>query len=163
LEFIMRLLLFAFALAGTVWVHPVARSDDSPEVKKELEKFQGRWRVDSIDMGDPNNTPAADVVKTMRIEIKGDNLAFYHGDDKAGDATLKINPKEKHVDLKSNQERGTLLGIYAFDGEKLKMCLVGPPDGKERERPKKFEARKLEDGEHALLVLEREKKQPSPP
>lgn len=126
--------------------------------KKELEKFAGKWKPVEIKMPECMPAPPADELKQMRFVFKEDTMTLWRGEEEGTSATITLNPEKKHIDLKATSRgKGKMVGIYEFKDGKLRLCLVGPPDEKERPRPTSFEAKKLDDGEQALVVLEKAK------
>jgi uncharacterized protein (TIGR03067 family) len=150
LEFTMRksaLLLVAAALS-------LAADEVKKEpLDKEYARFEGTWRVVSLEIGGmkmPEQT-----LKDARLIIRGkeftmkEKIATYRG-------TLSIDAgkKPKTIDMKFTEgpEKGnTSYGIYELDGDNFKLCLT--ITGKNR--PTEFAA-KPKSG-HGLEVLKREK------
>jgi len=95
------------------------------EMKKEMEAFQGEWRLTGLETdGEQRDVPDGEGA---RIVFKGDRL-LLGGEEKF---TIKIDPtcNPKIIDLipieKENKE-DVLEGIYRFRGNKLTLCLRGP-------------------------------------
>ena len=131
-----------------------------PELKKDLvhqedlRKLQGDWAVVE---GEQRGTPiAADDLKSMRFHVSGDQYEFKQaGQTEKG--TLSVDPshtpKGLDIHIVEGDQAGKLqLGIYQFDGGRLKIC-VSPPG---EERPKEFKTTEKEDD--AVLIFERPKK-----
>lgn len=161
----MRCLMFALGLTGLFVTGVATGAEDDAEVKKELARFEGRWKFEAVEMKSEQQ-PTAEQLAKMRVEFKDGKMAFFREETKVRNSSFKVDPRQKHIDLVferlPNQPEGSggtnkVLGLYAFDGDKLKICLPGPPDGNERPRPTKIEAKKLDDGEQAVMVLAREK------
>jgi uncharacterized protein (TIGR03067 family) len=97
------------------------RADDAA---KELEKLQGTWTVASVQDGGEER--ADEKSKKVSIVIKGDVFSFkMEGQPKTLDMKLKLDPsaKPKAVDLASTIREGQVAhGIYALDGDELKIC-----------------------------------------
>ncbi len=111
---------------------------DDP-AKKELEKMQGTWMYESVEM-DGKAMPA-DELKKMRITFAGDKFTVKSGDKAAEAGTQKLDPtkKPKTVDATVTEGEGkgtTMLGIYELEGDTLKACF--DPTGKKR--PTEFKA-----------------------
>jgi uncharacterized protein (TIGR03067 family) len=131
----------------------LAGADPGKQNAKELEPFQGTWKIAALEV--EGNKLDIDDFKETRLTVKGDTFtmatagATYKG-------TFKIDSakKPKMIDMSytDGPEKGkTSLGIYEIDGDTWKICigLTG------KERPKEF-ATKADSG-HALEVLKRDK------
>src|SRR5437660_163197 len=141
------LVLAAVALLPLV----VAGDDDT---KKELERFRGTWRFESIEM--EGKAVPADVLKDAVLTLDGDKftvkvpMVTYKGTFK-----VDVSKKPKTIDVTYTEgpEKGkTSRGIYELEGDTYKVCM--DPEGKQR--PTKFETKK--DSPFILEVLKREKK-----
>src|SRR5262249_45019185 len=111
---------------------------DAPkdEVKKDLDKLQGTWKLVSGEQ--EGEAMAEDGLKAAKLTVTGDKFSIKLGDFE-GDGTQKLDPtkKPKTVDAvgTGGQTQGmTYLGIYEFSGDSLKQCYAQPGD----ERPKEF-------------------------
>lgn len=103
----------------------------------ELAKFQGDWIIVSFIVdGKP---AAADVVKTIKLNVKGDVSTFTIGAVTAmGSYKLDPTKQPKWLDIlvTSGAEKGmTKLSIYEFAGQELKICHSG---ANVKDRPKEF-------------------------
>jgi RNA polymerase sigma factor (sigma-70 family) len=105
-------------LAGT----PAATAE---EPKTDQEKLQGSWVLVA---GDMNGDPAPEgYIGNFRAVFKGNKLVFRTKDDKpiprfSREWTFQLDPKAKPkaIDLQSGDHRAA--GIYALEGETLKLC-----------------------------------------
>jgi len=94
------------------------------EMKKEMEAFQGEWRLTGVEAdGKQNDVPDEERVKVV---FKDDRL-FIGGEEKF---TFKIDPvcDPRIIDLIPHEEKDkeeVLDGIYRFSGTKLTLCLRG--------------------------------------
>jgi uncharacterized protein (TIGR03067 family) len=129
---------------------------DTPKEKvmKEMERFQGTWKLESMEangMKVPEET-----FKNSKLVIKGDQFTFSQGDvDYKGSFKVDVAQKPKTIDITftDGPEKGnTIVGIYELEGDTYKVCLS--ENGKDR--PKEF-ASKAGSG-HVLEVLKREKR-----
>ncbi len=105
-----------------------ARADDQ-------EKFQGVWKAEKVVAGGME-MPAEEVSK-LTIEFKGNKAMPRHDGqtEKEGEFTLDGSKNPKNIDIKTPEGK-TALGIYEFDGDNLKICVI--KDG--GERPTKLES-----------------------
>ena len=131
----------------------LAGADPGKLNAKELEPFQGTWKIAALEV--EGNKLDIDDFKETRLTIKGDAFtmatagATYKGTFKIDSAK---KPKSIDMSYTDGPEKGkTSLGIYEIDGDTWKICigLTG------KERPKEF-ATKADTG-HALEVLKRDK------
>ena len=118
-----------------------SKSDDG---KKDLERFQGTWAGIHVQHEGETGTIAG-TESPYRFVFKGDKvtiLADVEGASPMGTFKLDATKKPKAIDLifspaGSDGKNQRILGIYAFEGEALKLCYG--PDGVER--PTRFEAK----------------------
>ena len=130
---------------------------DAPkdDAKKEQDKFQGTWKPVSAERNGEKAAPEA--VEKLRVLFAGDKLSMKDSDQAAREvATFKLDPaaKVKTIDLMltSGPEKGkTSLGIYAWDGDNMKLCIAKPGS----DRPTEFGTKAGSD--QLLLVLKKEK------
>jgi len=115
--------------------------------------------------GEPHQTEQADHrvgdEEDGRFVFSGDEFTAKKGDQVLykGKFKLDISKSPKAIDLEiveapapnEDKEGKTSLGIYALDGDDLKLCLATPG---EEDRPTKLAG---EAGKHVLLTLKREK------
>ena len=128
------LLIFgaALALGG---LGPAA--DEKPD---DAKRMQGAWAMASSNH-EGRSMPEG-LVKEFRREVRGNEYAVFRGDKEVVKGTFTLDPsrKPKAIDVKltsgPDKDR-TMLGIYEFDGEVLRLCFA--PPGKER--PKDFAAK----------------------
>ena len=121
------------------------------DVQKEVEQFQGSWRVVSGLYGGEVGADAGEY--TMVFEK--DSFVIRRGDEVVLKGRFRPDPSRtpKAIDMVIADEDGEeeVHGIYAF-GEGLKWCTSGPG---EKSRPADFAAR--EGSEYLLLTLKKEK------
>ena len=102
-------------------------ADDKDDVKKEQEKFQGEWKL----VGQ----------EEVSLKFKGDVYEFtFGGQEEKG--KMKFNPKTKpaqvDVDITDGNDAGKKqVGIYEWDGDKVKFCFA---QAGETKRPEKFDS-----------------------
>jgi uncharacterized protein (TIGR03067 family) len=126
----MRYVPLLFALVVVLPVY----ADDKDAVAKELQKLQGTWVISTVERGGE----AMPAEKGFEAVIKGGKLQFLNNGQQDHEEALEIDPGKdpKHITL-TREEQGkkrTVQGIYALDGDTLKLCL----DGSEKGRPAKF-------------------------
>ena len=99
-------------------------------IKAEMARMEGTWTFEKIVTLD-GNSPPADELKEMRLEVKGDTRLVKRGDEVTVKSTYKIDPKAspKTIDVTivegPEQLKGkTLYGIYELDGDTFKVCLT---------------------------------------
>jgi uncharacterized protein (TIGR03067 family) len=137
---------------------PLLAGDKPAEdaVRKELQKFEGTWRITSLEM-EGMKLPD-DQVKQMaaRLIIQGDQFTFKDPVS-IHKGTFKVDPgkKPKQIDITFTEgpEKGKgIQGIYKLEGDTYTLCasIAG------KERPVEF-ASKPGSG-HVLEVLKREQK-----
>jgi uncharacterized protein (TIGR03067 family) len=152
----MRLATMA-ALGALVLAVGPARADDKDKDKDKPQteqndnaKFQGTWKPEK--MVRFGNAAPADEMEKMSIEFKG-NKAIPQREgksEKEAEFTIDSTKTPKHFEIKTPDGK-TLQGIYEFDGDTLKICLV-----EEGDRPTKFDS--AEGSKNMLIVLKRQKK-----
>jgi len=127
------------------------------EAKKDKEKFQGTWKVVTLEeKGESKEEP------DVRLVFEGDEFIFKKGDDVLHKGKFKLDPSKdpKAIDLEITESvkmlnGKTSLAIYALDKDDkdaLKLCL-GEPDA---ERPKEFTG--AAETKCIFVTLKREKK-----
>lgn len=156
---IQQALLFVFLTSF------LAAADEAKDVaaKKEREKLAGTWKIVSAERDGQADKGSQNAVVTFTADGK---LTVKLAEGESGDGTYKLDPskKPKAIDYTPNfgPDKGKLHeGIYALEGETLKICRSDPS----KPRPTEF-ATKVDSGQ-MLLVLKREKtetaKAPPPP
>lgn len=134
----MRWLPFAMVLL----VVPTVRGDSKD---KDLEPFQGNWKVELIEENGQRE-PEGEAAR-YKISILRETMTVYL-DGRSETTTFKIDASTtpKSIDLTPNYgaDKGrTFKGIYEFYGDRLRIC--AKPTG---DRPKEFAS-----GEGVLILL----------
>jgi RNA polymerase sigma factor (sigma-70 family) len=134
----------AFALAvavtgsgvATVVPRALAVVEDTAKVKAELKKLQGTW----VDISYEKAGVKLEKVGEHQLKIDGETFSLSHDGKVEDQGTIKLeqsrSPGEIDLQIRKGKNEGkTGLGIYAWDGEDLKLCLGGLGGGT---RPKDF-------------------------
>lgn len=139
------------SLLVLVLVATAARADN-----KEMDRFKGTWALEKFETSYAPALPQSEVEK-VRAAFDGNKLTMTLESMTISEATFKLDPSKKpgHIDVTptTGPNKGKVsLGIYAFEGDKLKLCVASPGE----KRPTDFKVDKaLKAG---LLILKREKK-----
>ena len=133
----------------------LAADDAADPVKKELARFQGTWKLVSVETD--QNKLTEDALQHFRLKIDGDK--FSATEDKTTiHGTFKVDPtkKPKTIDIKmidAEMKEKTMLGIYELEGDTYKLC--GDMAGKTR--PTEFSVKP--GSAYVLEVLKRVKEE----
>jgi uncharacterized protein (TIGR03067 family) len=138
----------------------LAESPREEIIKKELEKFQGTWRVIAVEENG-QKVPEDKLRETVAtVEIKGNKHTLRYPGKTLGPVTIKIEPtiKPEHYDMTipEGAENGpnagkTLQGIYELEGDTWKYC----QDKTGKGRPTEFSG-KAGSG-WVLVIMKKEK------
>ncbi len=128
-----------------------AKEDDAA---KDLKKMQGDWVVVSME-ADGMRIPDDDAQALFR-NVKDDKYTVFRYRKVAGKGTIKLDATKKPRAIDAIPDSAAakgkaILGIYEFDGDKLKLCFAPPG----MDRPTEF--RSKEGSGHTLTVWQREK------
>jgi uncharacterized protein (TIGR03067 family) len=142
---------FCFPVIAMICVLLGSAAAQNDAVKKDLESLQGVWRIVSMEGG---YALAAEKLKEMKLTIRGNKASHLASEGQTEEATIKLDPSKKPKAIDFTPQTGpdkakNLLGIYAIDGDTLRICAT--IDG--GDRPTEFKASK----EASLIVLKREK------
>ena len=124
------------------------------EAAKDLKKMQGDWVVVSMEV-DGMRIPDDDAQALFRT-VKGDKYTVSRYRKTAGKGTIKLDAtkKPRAIDALPDgaaEKAKPLLGIYEFEGNKLKLCFARAGMA----RPTEFLSK--EDSGHTLTIWQREK------
>lgn len=140
------------AVAGEQKAQAVTPADQDHAA---LESIQGKWKL--VTMRAAGNDAPPQVIATYRYEFKGDQLTITPNNPQAnGDFLIKLDPSAKPLatldmtDLAGKHKGRTLLGIYAIEDGKLKICFA------KDNRPSGFIATEQTGYGQILIELERE-------
>ena len=123
-----------FAMTG-----PLTADDAKDEaIKKDRKKYEGTWRVVSLEV-DGNKLPEEDAKKFTVVNEADGKWAIEVEGKVIARGTSEIDPtkKPKAVDLtvtEGDNKGQTVLGIYEFEDDTRKVCLGRPGE----ERPTEF-------------------------
>jgi uncharacterized protein (TIGR03067 family) len=134
---------------------PAAEDEKQASIKKDRKKYQGTWRVISLE-ANGKKAPEEDV-KKITVVNKADGTWILQVDgEKVTQGNSEIDPTQrpKTIDFMATEgdNKGQIvLGIYELGDENRKLCYA--PPGKDR--PSEFSAPAGSD--HILVVFKREK------
>jgi len=119
-----------------VYKRPVVAGDAKEEVvEEELKKFEGTWALTSAERNEEK--APAEAIMDFRLVVHGNELTIRVGGPPL-EGTLTVDPSKKPMaydaTIAINDRERTSIGIYEFDGDKLKICFTD----KDGERPKEF-------------------------
>ncbi len=120
------------------------------DVKRDLDKMQGTWRVVSSQVGDEK--AASDELKRRRVTIDGTKLTYEYGNERHEKriGTIEIDPTTKTLEWSvTSPEPSVTLALYELKGTELRIGF-----GNDGIMPKKMEIGK--DNVAWMLVLKRE-------
>jgi uncharacterized protein (TIGR03067 family) len=140
----LRLLLIAAAAL------PAAAADDDA-AKKDLDKMQGVWKVQSATA--EGRVQPADEIARWQLTVEGDKYALKTFMTEEQKGTIKLDPSKKPAAVDFAKGDKTFPGIYEIDGDTLKIA-VGKPGG--AGRPTAFES--APDSQVTYVVFKRDKK-----
>jgi uncharacterized protein (TIGR03067 family) len=117
------LLAFAFGLALTSQLAADAAKKD------DIDLWQGTWVMLSGEREGQNFTE--EQVKSFKRTVKGDKLTITVNGEELYRGAFKLDPSKKPKNIDVTPETGdakgaTLMGIYEFDGDTLKVCMAFP-------------------------------------
>jgi uncharacterized protein (TIGR03067 family) len=102
---------------------PQARAQDTPE--SEAKKLQGAWIVDAAEV----QGEAFAEVRGAKVTFAGDKVTMESKERKVT-GTFKVDPKAQPRQMniapgKETPDEPPMEGIYAWDGDKLKLLFSG--------------------------------------
>jgi uncharacterized protein (TIGR03067 family) len=117
--------------------------------KKELQRLQGTWRFESLE--EDGKKVAAGELKERTLFVGANFFLVRRGNKVLQAGGLQVDPsrspKTVNAMVKVGENKGeVMLGIYALDGDTLKLCL----DVQGEDRPKEF---KSTPGSKRLLAV----------
>jgi uncharacterized protein (TIGR03067 family) len=150
------------AAVVTILIAATAALTEEPRpLPKDL---QGQWAAVALEFS--GRQPPGDIVSKYKVVVRGDKIAIdplsifegrFTTDGGAFEVRCEYNPgaSPKAIDLifKNGDDEIRMLGIYAVEGKRLKICWQH--DGKAR--PTEFKTKA--EPSQMLVVLERPKKE----
>jgi uncharacterized protein (TIGR03067 family) len=137
---------------GALLVAAIGLVSPAQDAKKDTDQLQGTWVVQALDRG--GQTMADSKGDTLTIQGDKFTIKMKNGEVKG---TLKLDaaktPRQIEFMITEGPQQGTALGIYALQGDELKLCLAEPGA---KERPKALASKEGET--HLFVTLKREKK-----
>jgi uncharacterized protein (TIGR03067 family) len=132
--------IFVAVWVGVCLAGPL-RAEDPP--KKDSDLLQGVWEATAVE-SDGKAAPA-DEVKKFKVQVAGEHLTITTASGGATKARFKLDPatSPKAIDLTvaDGEAKGTVVqGIYAVEGDQLKLCIREVPE--RGARPKEFKTEK---------------------
>jgi uncharacterized protein (TIGR03067 family) len=115
------LLVLAFGLV----LGNLVAADDAKKDDKDL--WQGTWVMLS---GEANGeTIAPEQAQLFKRVVKGDKLTITRDGEELYQGSFKLDPSKKpksiDVTIETGDAKGmTMIGIYEFDGDTLKICMA---------------------------------------
>ena len=141
----LAVVLVILPMATSLALCARAAGDDPPRGRGAV---RGTWACTSA-VVDGEPLPEK-TVKELRLTITADRYKTERADEVLFDSTYRLDPSKDPKQIEMTATEGDAagkpaLGIYAVDGDTLKMCYVMPG----RDRPKAFESA---PGSKAYLV-----------
>jgi uncharacterized protein (TIGR03067 family) len=143
--------------AVLLWAALLPAAADAPASDvnaKDLAKMQGDWMVVSITRD--GHKLSDDEAQTLFRTITGNKYTTFNFNKPVGKGIFKIDSTKTPKTIDSTPvgpaKPQPILGIYEFEGDKLKICYGGPG----MPRPTSFEAK--EGSNHTKIVWQPEKK-----
>jgi uncharacterized protein (TIGR03067 family) len=132
----------------------VAEATDEDAAAKDLKRMEGDWAAVSME-SDGIKIPDEDAMAFFR-SVKGDRYTMSRYRKAVGKGTIKLDATKKPRAIDALPagavgEGKSVLGIYEFDGKKLKLCFARPG----KDRPTEFKSK--EGSGYTLTVWQREK------
>ena len=145
----MKRHMLAVLVVGTLLAAGAGGQDKG---KTDEEKIQGTWSILSLERGGVDVMD--DFVKEAKVVITADKVKIEAG-GKDMQVGYKLDPSKKpaHIDIieSSGGKDAVIKGIYAFDGDNLKVCFAPPGE----KRPTEFVTQG--GSSEQMVVLKRDK------
>lgn len=131
--------LHAVTIAGLLLAQPETPTPKDAVLKRELARLQGGWQIESMEE-DGEKTAPGDL-KGRSLFFGRDTFLFRRPDNLIQIGMLKLDPSKTIKTVNATIMRGpqkgeTMLGIYAVEGDALKVCFHVPGE----QRPNEFTA-----------------------
>ena len=120
---------------------------EGDSIKEEVQRFQGRWVPVYVEKdGQPIPQEGLEDLKAVEVVVKGEKVILKEAGEvmEGWNVSFKVDPTKAPgtIDLSVGVEEfkpKTSLGIYKFEGDTLKICIIEP--SKEPERPTAFQTK----------------------
>lgn len=146
-----RIFILSLTITAMLTCSAVAKEDPHAV---DLAKMQGDWMVATMKTGGMD-VPAEEAQSLFR-SIEGNRYKIARYTKTIGQGTFKLDATQSPKTIDSQPDAPPdgkpILGIYEFDGDKLRICNARPG----QPRPKNFEAKNYTG--HTTTVWEREVK-----
>jgi uncharacterized protein (TIGR03067 family) len=152
LSWIFVALLCTTACSGQRSPEGSAGAATTTLAKKDLEKLQGTWRIQSSIW---NGVEEPEIAKTVTILFQDDQFVVIDRDGNRRQDRIQLMPDQspKAIDCWTKEGRGQpSLGIYSLGGDTFKWCSAA---GDKKVRPTSFDSKP--GSRQSLMVLRREK------
>jgi RNA polymerase sigma factor (sigma-70 family) len=117
--------------------------------RSDKESLQGLWLVVSVESG---GKPAAALAPTEAAFMVDGNRACWQTKSQTMQGGLYLDPTSRPAAYDFATSEKTVEGIYALDGDRLRLCCDFAPDAK---RPRRFATQ--HGSQQVLIVLKRKK------
>jgi RNA polymerase sigma factor (sigma-70 family) len=151
----LALAVVVTGVAAVVVPKALAAADDAAKAKAqaELKKLQGMWVIVSGEKAGVKKEGSGEEF----LKFDGETFSIWHDGKVEESGTIKLDPSKDPMEIDLQFQEGrkagkTGPGIYAWDGENLKLCM-GDPDG--GTRPTDFTTK---PEERILIIFKRQDK-----
>jgi uncharacterized protein (TIGR03067 family) len=154
----MKKSLLPALVVGLLAVASLTRAaDEKADAEKELKKFEGTWVTVSAETN--GKEAAKDELKGLTMTFQGPRFVLKMADtDRVIEGTFKVDPSKTPREYDATAtvagKKLTTVGIYEFDGDKLKVCYT-PEGGK---RPREFSSKGGTDEHPVFLTVYQRRK-----
>jgi uncharacterized protein (TIGR03067 family) len=156
-----RTLLLLAALAAAAFAPVPLPKPDSP--KSELKKLQGTWALTELRIGE--RVLPVERLGEFKVVVAGERWTFIQRGRRLPDLaiTLNVRAKPRAIDLQlsaseTSRRLGPFIGIYALEGDTLKVAYAARRPSSPGTRPTEFNPKGTGQ---TLMIFKREI--PTPP
>ena len=142
----MNVPMFALLAIAGVALAPKADTPATP-------KLEGVWTAESMESN--GKAVPAGAAALMRFNFKGEKVVIRGNrqDESEEEMDFKVDPEKKPAQLVLTGKGKPINAIYAFEGDKLKLCVRR--EGSSKGFPTEFKS--TPESELVFIVLKREK------
>jgi uncharacterized protein (TIGR03067 family) len=110
--------------------------DKKRELKEELKKLEGTWRVIAVQLGG-EDMPREEIGPNNLLIVSGEKYTTVIGKRRI-ECTMTVDPtrEPKEIDVRRTSDKVTWLGIYELKGDSLKVFF-----GNKDKRPTEFKTK----------------------